>query len=209
MEHPRISSLLRHHSKIYRAEDVAAVKLVSTKLVNDTLNKAIDRCMINFGLAPPAPMALCVFDPSCDDDVRPKTEEHAVAILVERVTVQLNHFLRQWILSRLRFKFCVRFARRWRCPSDVASTFVFEAKFSVPTRQCPTPQCTACVYFVLDVPDIDRSSAQPIFVPFRYQFEGMHFMYTPAARGHMFEFQEHLLNAILEQKMKLFQRLQF
>lgn len=182
---------------------------MSTKMVNDTLNEAINYCMIFHGMAPPAPSELCVFDPNYVGDVYPKDEAHAFSVLVERVTGQLNRFLRQWMQRRLRFKFCVRFVRRWPCQSGDGNTMVFEAKFSVPTRLCPTPQCTASVYFVLDVPDIDRHSLHPIFVPYRYQFEGMHFMHTPAARGHMFDFQEHMLTAILEQKMKLFQRLQF
>lgn len=184
--------------------------MVATELVDDILNEAINYCMIIKGMAPPAPNTLCVFDPFSASDTSPtSSDEEALANIVERVTGQLNHFLRKWMQRRLRFKFCVRFVRRWPCPSGNASTFVFEAKFSVPTRLCPTPQCTASVYFVLDVPDIDRSSLVQVFVPYRYQFEGMLYMHTPSARGHMFDFQEQVLTTILEQKMKLYQRLQF
>lgn len=208
-EHQRISEVLRHHCKIFCGQDVSAVKLVSTQLVTDTLNQAINYCMVFYGMAPPVPSVLCVFDPSFGGDIDPEDEDQCLAHLVEMVTTQLNRVLRQWMQRRLRFKFCVRYIRRWRSPGADADTYVFEAKFSVPTKLLPTPQCTASVFFVLDVPAIDRSSSEQIYVPYRYQFEGLHYMYTPSARGHIFDFQEKLLTNIMEHKMKLYQRLQF
>lgn len=95
-------------------------------------------------------------------------------------------------------------------------SFVFEAKFSAPRRQRPTPQCTASVYFWFDLDEFDWTASLQSFerqtsisVPFRYQFEGMVYQYSASVHGHPFDFQEDILLGILDDKSKLYASLEF
>lgn len=92
----------------------------------------------------------------------------------------------------------------------VEHTYVYEAKFSAPTRQCPTPQCTASVFFWIHVAEFDWTQVrQPIYESYRYQFEGRVYMHKPSIHGHPYDFQEGILLEILEHKYKLFDSLDF
>lgn len=92
----------------------------------------------------------------------------------------------------------------------IEHTFVYEAKFSAPTRQCPTPQCTASVFFWLQVDEFDWFiQRHAIYESYRYQFEGRVYMHKPSVHGHPYDFQEGILLEILEEKYKLYDSLDF
>lgn len=93
---------------------------------------------------------------------------------------------------------------------DIQHTFVFQAKFSAPMRQCPTPQCTANVYFWFQTIEFDYTTKErSVFLPFHYHFEDRVFMHQPSVHGHAFNFQENVLLGILDAKSKMYAALDF
>lgn len=213
----RISEILKHCA--YSSDDIDRVQVTANQLVNHTLDRAIRVCML-VGYDKPLPSALLLFDTKHTADHETYAElsfERAVAHKAEQM---LSKFVHQWVHIRRRLLWSMRLFRHWTCTDEtppsagdepvVKHTFVFEAKFSLPQIQQPTPQCTANVYFFFDVVEFDCGTVtENVCVPFAYQFEGMVFKYKPYLYGYSFDFQEGILLQILAHKKRLFASLDF
>lgn len=211
----RTGAIQKHYE--YSSEDIDCIQMTVNQLVNSTLDKAIRVCLM-MGYEQPPAITLKLFDTM--QSIERVTFsvfgfERAVANKAEQM---LNKFVNHWTYVRHRLFWSMRLLRHWTCATAasedgetaVKHTFVFEAKFSMPLKQQPTPQCTANVYFFFDVPAFDwRLVTEDVCAPFAYQFEGMVFEYRPSQYGCSFDFQEDILLGILARKKHLFSRLTF
>lgn len=179
---------------------------VAQQLVHRILDESIDVIKVFYGIDHLKPSQLLVYDPNDPrfDEVLERQNES----MQIRAIPLLNAYIRQWSLKQYKWKWLVQPYQNWKSHSDGHHIFIFQAIFSMPTKHNPLPLATASVFFVFRVPEIDSNAiTKPIYISYRYQFEGMTFFHEPI--GRQLDFQEGMLLEIVESKLKLYKMLDF
>ncbi|KAK4880575.1 hypothetical protein RN001_008721 [Aquatica leii] len=85
---------------------------------------------------------------------------------------------------------------------DYSDYYIYEAKWSIPTKSYPIPQVTASIFFTIEV---SKLKPPPCFVDVSYMYEGSRLVWYP----YNMSFDENFLYDILNVKLGLYKRVRF